>query len=205
MKLATVTEEWGGSLPGSSASSLRSLSDVVDSLAASVEAKDAETGKHLYRSALLASACLESIDPWLATRQEIIYGFVLHDVGKIAIPDRILKKPGPLTAPEWSMMRRHPQVGVMIVQPAAFPSETIDVILTHHERWDGGGYPYGLMRTEIPLAARVFAVADAYDAMTSVRPYRPALARSAARAMIAAGAGTRFDPDVVAAFLQMLA
>jgi HD-GYP domain-containing protein (c-di-GMP phosphodiesterase class II) len=176
----------------------------VESLAALVEAKDAETGRHLYRSALLASACLESIDPYLAMEQEILFGFVLHDVGKVAVPDRILKKPGPLSSAEWSMMRRHPENGVQIAERSGFTSLTTDVILAHHERWDGAGYPFGLIRTEIPLSARVFAVADSYDAMTSRRPYRPALSKSAAKAVIAAGAGTRFDPQVVTAFLDLL-
>lgn len=177
----------------------------VESLAALVEAKDAETARHLYRSALLASACLEAVDPYLAMDREIVFGFVLHDVGKVAVPDRVLKKPGPLSAAEWAMMRRHPENGVRIAERSGFTSRTTEVILGHHERWDGGGYPFGLMRTEIPLSARVFAVADAYDAMTSRRPYRPALARSGAKAVIAAGAGTRFDPEVVAAFLNLLA
>lgn len=177
---------------------------IVESLAAAVEAKDPDTGRHLYRSAFLANACLKSIDPAMAGREEVVFGFVLHDVGKIGIPDDILRKTASLTDAEWTIMRTHPEIGLEIVRPLGFDTLTTDVVAYHHERWDGLGYPYGLKGTEIPLAARVFAVADNYDAMTAERSYRPAMTKVQARADILRGSGTHFDPAVVEAFFSLI-
>ena len=183
--------------------SVRDLSGVVESLTCAVEAKDSGTGTHLYRSSLIARACLELIDPLAADDEAVTYGFMLHDVGKIGIPDAILGKSGALTRAEWKVMRTHPALGVHIVQPIGFTARTLEVIMYHHERFDGRGYPWGLKQQQIPLTARVFAVADAYDAMTSARSYRPAMDRSAALALIKAGAGTAFDPNVVEALQEI--
>lgn len=154
---------------------------------------------------MLASACLEQIDYDLSLDEATEHGFMLHDIGKIGIPDEILRKDGPLTSDQWETMKQHPEIGVRIVEPIGFSQHTIDVILFHHERWDGLGYPYGLEGTEIPLSARVFAVADVFDALTTDRPYRAALGKSKAIRQISVEAGRRFDPQVVAAFIAMVA
>lgn len=180
------------------------LAALVESLAYAVEIKDAHTGQHMYRTALLASACLEQIDYDLSLDEDVNYGFLLHDIGKIGVPDYILHKPGELTQDEWEIMRSHPEMGMRIVEPMGFAQETIDVIGYHHERWDGRGYPYGLEGTDIPLAARVFSVVDTYDALTCERPYRKALAKDIALHYISVEAGTRFDPTVVASFISTL-
>jgi HD-GYP domain-containing protein (c-di-GMP phosphodiesterase class II) len=131
------------------------------------------------------------------------YGFLLHDVGKIGIPDRILLKEGPLTAPERRLLETHPLVGErLLTDVAVVQGEGLRIVRSHHERWDGSGYPDGLDGADIPLAARVFAVADTLDAMTSRRPYRAAGTWQPAVAEIVAGARRQFDPAVVEAFLE---
>jgi putative nucleotidyltransferase with HDIG domain len=127
----------------------------------------------------------------------------LHDVGKVAISDAILHKPGRLTWRERAEMRRHPVIGEEIVRGIDFLGDARTVVRSHHERWDGGGYPDGLHGKRIPLAARVFAVADAFDALTSDRPYRAAASFEEARTVIRAGAGTQFDPDVAGTFDEL--
>jgi HD-GYP domain-containing protein (c-di-GMP phosphodiesterase class II) len=126
---------------------------------------------------------------------------LLHDIGKIGISDSILLKPGSLTPEEWVVMRSHPEIGRQILEGIPFLRDAIPVVRHHHERWDGTGYPLGLAGTAIPLGARIFAVADAFDAMTFDRPYSKAISLEAARDRIRDSAGTHFDPDVVATFL----
>jgi ribonuclease P protein subunit RPR2 len=128
------------------------------------------------------------------------FGFLLHDVGKVAIPDAILYKPDRLTEKERALMEQHPLIGAEIVRGIEFLREGTQVVRSHHERWDGRGYPDGLQGEEIPMAARVFAVADVLDALTTDRPYRPASPLSVARKMIVAESGSHFDPQVIAAF-----
>lgn len=130
-------------------------------------------------------------------------GALLHDVGKIGIPDEILLKPTSLSDDEWRIMRQHPEIGRHILQPVAFFGRAIDVVYAHHERMDGNGYPQGLRGNQIPLIARVFAVADALDAITSKRPYKDAMSIEEARARILNDTGSQFDPDVVDAFLAV--
>ncbi|HEV2655297.1 MAG TPA: diguanylate cyclase, partial [Ktedonobacteraceae bacterium] len=129
----------------------------------------------------------------------------LHDIGKIGIPEAILHKPGPLTQDEWGVMHRHPQIGQQILTQARGQFGLVShIVVAHHERWDGQGYPYGLAQQEIPLGARILSVVDTYDAMTSSRPYREALSAMEAREELQRCAGTQFDPQVVDAFLQVL-
>jgi HD-GYP domain-containing protein (c-di-GMP phosphodiesterase class II) len=187
------------------------LADVHDmyvstmtSLAQIVEAKDSATRGHLDRTQRYGLALAARVDPELALRPEVAYGFFLHDIGKVGIPESVLCKPGPLTEDEWVVMRTHPAIGAQIVEPIRFLGGAVEIVQTHHERWDGGGYPAGLAGEQIPLAARVFAIADSFDAMTSDRPYRAALSLEAALDEIRVGAGTQFDPDVVAVFLGMV-
>lgn len=181
----------------------RSYESTVRALADAVEARDAYTGKHAERVCAygleLARACGMSPDD----EPEIEFGFLLHDIGKVAISDAILHKPGSLTEPERDAMRRHPVIGDEIVSGIDFLSEARHVVRSHHERWDGRGYPDGLAGDEIPLAARIFSVADTLDALTSDRPYRAASSFRAARVVIAEGAGTQFDPDVADTFASI--
>lgn len=196
-----VPEEATGLLLGSYLDALvekrrRDLS-TIQALAAALEVRDMSTGHHVHRVTELASSCLNRIDPGLGTNEDLSFGFMLHDVGKIGVPDAVLNKPGPLSDDEWALMRRHPEMGVKIVQPLGFSPAAIDIILHHHEHWDGSGYPANLAALDIPLAARAFAVVDAWDAMTNDRPYRPAMSPEAAHDELRAGKGGFFDPELV--------
>jgi ribonuclease P protein subunit RPR2 len=176
----------------------RSYKATVLALANAVEARDAYTGKHAQRVAAyglrIAHAAGIEVDP------QVEFGFLLHDVGKVAVPDAILFKPGPLSEPERALVRRHPEVGSEILRHIDFLDEAKQVVRHHHERWDGAGYPDGLAGKAIPLAARVFALADALDALTSERPYRAAISFAEARRQIRAETGAQFDPAIVAAY-----
>jgi response regulator RpfG family c-di-GMP phosphodiesterase len=176
--------------------------ETVTALATALEWKDTVTHKHSRRVMRYALQLLAAIDPDFAARDRgIEYGFLLHDVGKIGIPDEILQKPGPLTPDERRQMERHTVLGErMLAGVALLRGEGLRVVRSHHERWDGGGYPDQLRGEEAPLGARVFAVADTLDAMTSDRPYRDALDWATARDVILAESGRQFDPDVVDAF-----
>jgi len=174
----------------------------MKSLAHVVEAKDPTTRGHLDRTAHYGLALARRIDPALAELPAVAYGFFLHDIGK---PDSILCKAGPLTELEWVVMRSHPNQGARIVEPIPFMGEAVDIVRSHHERFDGGGYPRGLRGEEIPLAARIFSIADSFDAMTSDRPYRSALTTEEAVAEIRGAAGTQFDPRCVEAFEALAA
>jgi putative nucleotidyltransferase with HDIG domain len=175
----------------------------IEALAAAVEVRDAVTGRHLHRVTELATECIEAVDPALAKNEEVVFGFMLHDVGKIGVPDAVLNKRGPLDAAEREVMRRHPELGVKIVEPIGFSPMATDVIMSHHERWNGEGYPHGLRREEIPVVARAFAVADAFDAMTSDRPYRAARPAADSLQVLTDAAYTEFDPDIVEVFVDL--
>ena len=164
----------------------QSYKATVRALSNAVEARDAYTGKHAERVTVGAPG--------------LEFGFLLHDVGKLAVPDAILFKPDVLSAEEFSLVARHPEVGAEILRDVDFLGEGKLVVRHHHERWDGAGYPDRLAGDAIPLPARVFAVADALDALTTDRPYRRATRFSRAREEIRLNAGSQFDPAVVAAF-----
>src|SRR3954451_880658 len=172
---------------------------VVESLALAVEAKDSVTSRHLRSVTELAVQLAAQIDPEIAESAEFRQGCLLHDVGKIGVPERILSKPAPLTEDEWVVMRSHPDTGARFVEPLGLPQTVVDIVRHHHERWDGLGYPDGLAGEAVPLAARIFAVCDALDAMTSERPYRDPLPHSIAYARVRRESGRQFDPAVVAA------
>lgn len=176
----------------------------MKSLALVIEAKDRGTRGHLDRTQAYGVALARRIDPVVAEAPALGYGFFLHDIGKVGIPEWILCKSGPLSGPEWAVMRTHPTIGAQIVAPIRFLSEAVDVIRHHHERFDGRGYPDGLKGGHIPLAARIFAVADSFDAMTSDRPYRLARSLDLALAEIQDGSGSQFDPEIVQAFLDLI-
>jgi HD-GYP domain-containing protein (c-di-GMP phosphodiesterase class II) len=177
--------------------------NMVKTLAFVVEAKDPSTHSHLERTHVYATVLAGEIDAEMADDQCLRYGFLLHDVGKIGVPEAILNKPGPLNEEEWLVMRSHPDIGVQMVAGIKSLGVAVEVIRSHHERWDGRGYPQGLRGERIPLSARVFSVCDAFDAMTSDRPYRRALPYEQAVEEIAAGAGSQFDPAMAEAFVSI--
>ena len=175
-----------------------SYAATVRALSNAVEARDAYTGKHAERVTAYGLAIAQEYG--LPASDELEFGFLLHDIGKVAVSDSILHKPEPLSEAERALMREHPQRGVEIIRGIAFLSGAAAVIRHHHEHWDGTGYPQGLAGEEIPLEARIFAVADVLDALTTRRPYREPSPIGVARETISAGAGTHFDPGVVEAF-----
>ena len=175
--------------------------ETVAALASALESKDIGTRAHSQRVQQYAVELARTSAPELVDDPATEYGFLLHDVGKIGIPDKVLQKPGPLTAEERRLMQTHTVLGEQVLAGVAFlRGEGLRVVRSHHERWDGGGYPDGLAGDEIPLSARIFAVADTLDAMTSDRPYRRARSWETARDEIVALRGKQFDPDVVDAF-----
>lgn len=187
---------------------LRQLETAFDTtlqaLAAALDLRAQETPGHSERVAaytLELAAAMGIDDP--ATLAQMRRGAILHDVGKILVPESILRKPGPLNADEWRIMRRHPEFGYQILQGIGFLREANEIPLCHHERWDGSGYPRGLRGTEIPLSARLFAIADWLDAITSDRSYRRAESFEKAQEVIAQASGRAFDPQAVAAFLSI--
>jgi ribonuclease P protein subunit RPR2 len=175
----------------------------VQALATAIEAKDHTTGGHIERVRELGLLLARQLAPRDAKDPQMAHGFLLHDIGKLAIPDAILRAPGRLTEDQWTLMRGHPEEGVRILSSIPFLDRALDVVRHHHERWDGGGYPEGLAGTAIPLWARIFSVADALDAITAERPYRSRQPYDTALAEIQRNAGTQFDPDVVAALVQI--
>jgi diguanylate cyclase (GGDEF)-like protein len=175
----------------------------LGALAAALESKDIGTGAHSQRVQLYASELARALEPALLDDPSVEYGFLLHDLGKIGIPDRILQKPGPLTSGERGVLQKHTVIGEQMLDGVPLlAGEGLRIVRSHHERWDGRGYPDGLAGSAIPLGARVFAVADAIDAMTSDRPYRDALGWDNAVAEIVGDAGAQFDPDVVDVFRE---
>ncbi len=169
-----------------------------------LEMRDDETNGHALRVSTLSVELGRAIG---MSEDELVHvrrGALLHDIGKMVVPDAILHKPGPLTEDEWEIMRRHPENGRDFLSKIDYLAPALDIPYCHHEWWDGSGYPRGLAGMEIPLAARVFAVVDTFDALTSDRPYRAAWSEEAAIDHIRARAGTHFDPHVVDAFLHNL-
>src|SRR3954454_21433895 len=175
----------------------------VRALCNAVEARDAYTGKHAERVAAYGMEIARVLDAPLADDPEDEFGFLMHDVGKVAVPDAILWKPEPLTKDERSLMEQHPIVGWEILREIGFLGEAKLVVRDHHERWDGNGYPDRLEGEDIPLAAPFFAAPDVLDALTTVRPYRPPSPLQEAREMIEEASGAHFDPQVVAAFMEI--
>ena len=173
----------------------------VQALATALETKDTATRQHSQRVQRYALELARTMEPALARDTAAEYGFLLHDLGKIGIPDEVLLKPAPLTASERRLMQTHTILGEQMLGGVAFlEGPGLAIVRSHHERWDGAGYPDGLAGEEISLGARIFAVADTLDAITSHRPYRQARGWGDARREIVAEAGKQFDPDVVDAF-----
>jgi putative nucleotidyltransferase with HDIG domain len=182
-----------------------SYDGTLEALVAALDARDQETKGHSMRVSryMLEIAremgVVEGTHEWVDMQR----GSLLHDVGKIGVSDSILLKPGKLTDDEWTLMRKHPEIGYHMLRQVKFLQGPAEIILAHHERWDGCGYPKGLHEDEIPLGARIFSVVDTFDSMTSDRPYRKALSTLAAMNEIMACSGSQFDPIVVEAFLDI--
>jgi ribonuclease P protein subunit RPR2 len=177
--------------------------DTVAALAGALESKDTGTRAHSQRVQSYAVELAGLCAPQLLHDPSVVYGFLLHDVGKIGIPDHVLQKPGALSPAERRLIQTHAVVGEQMLEGVSFMSEEcLAIVGSHHERWDGGGYPDGIGGDEIPLGARVFAVADALDAITSNRPYRKAQSWGFAVKEIAQQSGLQFDPEVVDAFRE---
>jgi diguanylate cyclase (GGDEF)-like protein len=175
----------------------------VQTLAAAVEAKDDYTGGHIQRVLRLGLLLARAVAPEDAEDSQLAYGFLLHDIGKLAVPDAVLTKPGKLNEEEWDLMRGHPAAGARILGGIPFLTRALDVVLHHHERWDGRGYPHGLAGEQIPLWARIFAVVDTVDAITSDRPYRAGQPLAVAVEEVLRGTGTQFCPRVGRAFAEL--
>ena len=183
---------------------LESAEGVIAALANAVEAKDPTTERHCSRLAAFALGLARRADVDQETLAAIASGAVLHDIGKIGVREAIIRKSGSLDSEEWAEMRRHPIIGANIVEPLRLGRLVAPIVRGHHERWDGRGYPDGLVGTSIPLGARIVCVVDSYDAMVHDRPYRRALSLDQARSELAANAGSQFDPDLARAFAHFL-
>lgn len=180
-----------------------SYENTLEALGAAIDLRDGQTAGHSQRVAGYSTKIAKELRATEHELKTIARGAWLHDIGKLATPDAILLKPGALTLEEWLIMQRHAEIGYNLVKRIPFLADAAEIILTHHERWDGSGYPRGLKGTDIPLGARIFAVADTVDAMTSDRPYRSALSFEEAQEEIRSGAGSRYDSQVVSAFLAV--
>lgn len=175
----------------------------LQALVTALDFRDNETQGHSYRVveyAVIVAERMSIVEPQITW---IRRGAILHDVGKIGVPDAILRKPGRLNVEEWEEMRRHPEMGYRMLEHIRFLEPALDIVLSHQERFDGTGYPRGLKGEQIPLGARIFSVVDTFDAMTSDRPYRAALTIQRARDEIRSCTGTQFDPQVSGAFLSI--
>jgi len=182
----------------------QSYFNTITALIKAMEAKDPYTHGHSDRVKKYALAIAEEMN-LSENNIDLIKRFgVLHDIGKIGIPIRILSKPGKLTKEEWKIIKSHPRIGVTIIETIDFMKSARPIILSHHERYDGKGYPMRLRDKKIPLLAKIFSIADAYDAMLSDRPYRKAFDKEYALSELARGAGTQFDPRFVRAAIRSL-
>ncbi len=183
---------------------IRAQEDALRSLGLALEFRDGETKGHTDRVTHRALKIGEQMGLDEATMKALRWGSYLHDIGKVATPDAILRKPGALDETEWEIMRSHVEVGHLFAAQLGFlPKSVLSLILHHHERWEGAGYPHRLEGVNIPLLARIFTVSDVYDALTSTRPYKRAWSHEEAIAEIRAQSGRQFDPEVVDAFLKL--
>jgi len=201
--LEKLVEERTAQLQGALEQLEQSYDDTLEALGGALDLKDAETEGHCKRVTAFTIAIAKAMNVEAALLPQIARAAFLHDIGKMAIPDLILRKPGPLTPEERDIMRTHCEIGYNMVTRIPFLREAAEIVLSHQEFYDGTGYPRGLRGEQIPLGARIFAVADALDAMISDRPYRKALPISHAQEEIQRCSGTQFDPKVVDVFIKM--
>jgi len=175
----------------------------LEALGSALDTRDVGTESHSRRVHGYALATAREYGMPEAEMSDLAHGVLLHDIGKIGIPDGILLKPGPLTPDEWKTMRTHPEIGKRLIEKIPFLRGAVPIVYSHHEKWDGTGYPHGLAAEAIPMGARIFSVVDAFDAMTFDRPYSKAIAFDTAKAELKRCAGAHFDPAVVEAFLRV--
>ena len=191
------------------ASAYRQLQDTyrstLEALGSALDTRDVGTEAHSRRVHGYALATAHEHGVPEADLPDLAHGVLLHDIGKIGIPDAILLKPGPLTTAEWKIMRRHPEIGKALIERIPFLRGAVPIVWSHHEKWDGSGYPRRLKGEEIPLGSRIIAVADAFEAMVADRIYRPSLGLNKALEEIKTGRGSHFDPRVVDTFLDLIA
>ncbi|MBV8817838.1 MAG: HD-GYP domain-containing protein, partial [Acidobacteriaceae bacterium] len=181
----------------------RAYVDFVSSLANALDARDPYTSGHSRRVSAAARDVAVAMELTAAECETIRIGALLHDIGKIGVADHVLQKPGRLTEEEFRMIQQHPEIGRRIIEGIQGFEAYVPIVELHHENWDGTGYPRGLSGTEVPLGARIVHVVDAYDAMTSDRPYRPGMASGRALEILKECAGTQFDAEVVAIFAAL--
>src|SRR3990172_2608268 len=189
------------------ANALRELQETyratLEALGSALDTRDIGTEAHSRRVHGYAMTIADRYGVKEPLRSDLDRGVLLHDIGKIGIPDAILRKPGPLTPEEWKIMRTHPELGKRLLERVKWLQGAVPIVYHHHERWDGGGYPLGLKGADIPLGARIFSVVDAFDAMTFDRPYSKAISIEAARKEIDRCSGTQFDPVLARLFLEI--
>jgi HD-GYP domain-containing protein (c-di-GMP phosphodiesterase class II) len=174
----------------------------IEGWSRALDLRDRETEGHTQRVSELTVRVARAMGFSKAELVNIRRGALLHDIGKLGVPDSILHKPGKLTEDEWAIMRQHTLFAYDMIQPIEYLRPALDIPCYHHEKWDGSGYPYGLKGTHIPLAARIFALADVYDALSSDRPYREAWPKEQVIEYIRQNSGTHFDPNVVEVFVK---
>ena len=188
-------------LQDSNADLFQAYDATIQGWSRALDLRDNETEGHTQR---VTELTMELGALFGLSEEELVHvhrGALLHDIGKMGVPDRILLKPGPLTDEEWEMMKKHPTFAYELLSPIHYLRLALDIPYCHHEKWDGTGYPRGLIGEQIPLVARIFAVVDVWDALTSDRPYRKAWSNERTIEYIKSGSGTHFDPQVVKTFL----
>ena len=178
--------------------------ETINVLANTVEGRDPYTHGHIERVATYAHWLAEAMGWPQENLRALAFGARLHDIGKIIVPDNILKKPGSLSPEEWDLMKQHPTAGAKILDNIQHLQAIVPYVLYHHERWDGSGYPHGLAGREIPIEGRLLAIADVYDALTTTRPYHPARPRNEVVRFLSLGVSKYFDPDLVPIFIDVL-
>jgi putative nucleotidyltransferase with HDIG domain len=207
-RVANAEAMFRASLAGDLARSHAELATTYDTTIAgwvhALALKDDDTAGHSERVTALAVALAQALGVRGSALEHLRRGAMLHDIGKMGVPDRILRKAGPLEADEWAIMRQHPVYAHRMLASIPFLAPAMNIPHFHHERWDGSGYPAGLVGTAIPFDARIFAVVDVWDALTTNRPYREALSTADARRHLSREAGRLFDPTIVDAFLALL-
>jgi putative nucleotidyltransferase with HDIG domain len=189
-------------LESSNSELMMAYEETIEGWSRAMDLRDKETEGHTQRVTELTLRLANSLGVKPGELVHLRRGALLHDIGKMGVPDNILRKPGPLTDEEWVIMHRHPQLAYDMLAPILYLRPAVDIPWCHHEKWDGTGYPRGLKGQEIPLAARIFAVVDVWDALCSDRPYRKAWPVDKVRSYIQEQAGKYFDPRIVESFLR---
>ena len=183
---------------------LQAYNSTIEGWAYALDLRDKETEGHSRRVTLMTVQIAQHVGMDEEEIAHVYRGALLHDIGKLGIPDNILLKPSQLTEEEWVIMRKHPVYAYEMLSPILYLKQAIDIPYCHHERWNGTGYPRGLKGNQIPLAARIFSIADTYDAMRYDRPYRKGLTKEEIVDKISSGAGNHYDPELMKVFMKML-